>query len=85
MRTVFRWRNKPAHDIKKDIKENRRWTELVVNRVHWWALVLAVLNVRVFLAVTEPLVTALCNTVLPHFSKIISFGKASGFVGSSSW
>jgi len=89
MRTVFSWRNKLAHDIKMDIKEtgyeNRWWTEVALNRVQWRALVLAVLTVRFVLAVTEPHVTALGNTVLPHFRKIISFWKASGFVGSSLW
>ena len=89
MRTVFSWRNKQAEDIKEDIKEtgyqNRRWAELTQNCVQWWTLVLAVLNVRFLLAVTEPLVTAHCNTVLADFRKIISFWKASGFVGSSLW
>jgi hypothetical protein len=58
MRTVFSWRNKQADDIKKHIKENacqnRRWRELALNRVQWWALVFAVLNVRVVPVVTEP-------------------------------
>jgi hypothetical protein len=67
MRTVFIWRNKQADDIKKDNKktgyQNRMWRELALNRVQWWALVFAVLYVRVVPAVTEPLETALCNTL----------------------
>jgi hypothetical protein len=72
MRTVFSWTDRQAHDIKKDIKQTgyqNRWTKLAQNRVQWWVLVLAVLlNVRFVLAVTEPLVTALCNSP-PRFQK----------------